>query len=173
MTKQAVQETQAVTPAGNAAGQRGPLDQMVSMRMVVLFNLLRRSTILSQRRVFSLSEIEWRIMTKMGGDKPLSLNDLADALVQDRGQLSRAVKAMVERKLLTRTRKPGGPEIEIALAPEGRKVWARMVERAMERDKVLTEGLDPDDLAAMRRVVEIMIQRADKLMEDVLAQEAG
>ncbi len=143
------------------------------MRMVVLFNLMRRSTILSQRRLFNLSEIEWRIMTKMGGDKPLSLNDLADALIQDRGQLSRAVKGMVERNLLKRARKPGGPEIEITLAPEGRKVWARMVERAKERDRILTEGIDPDDIAAMRRVIEEMIVRADKLMEDVLAEEAG
>lgn len=173
MTTQAVQERQAGSPAGSSDGKKDPLDGMVSMRMVVLFNLLRRSTILSQRRMFSLSEIEWRIMTKMGGDKPLSLNDLADALVQDRGQLSRAVKSMVERKLLHRNRKPGGPEIEITLAPEGRKVWAGMVERAKERDRILTEGLDGEDLAAMRRVIEAMILRADKLMEEALAQEAS
>lgn len=173
MGKQAVEQMAEDAPKTGAHSRSGPLEPLVSMRMVVLFNLMRRSTILTQRRLFSLSEIEWRIMTKMGGDKPLSLNELADALVQDRGQLSRAVKGMAERNLLSRTRKPGGPEIEISLAPEGRKVWAKMVERAQERDRILTEGLDPDDIAAMRRVVEAMIVRADKLMEDALAEAAS
>lgn len=154
----------------------GPLARLVSMRMVVLFNLMRRSTILTQRRDFNLSEIEWRIMTLMGqqGEQvPLSLNGLASLLVQDRGQVSRAVKAMVERGLLTRARKPGGPEIEIGLAEEGKAVHARMVERAIERDKILTDGMDPDDIEVVRRVVEEMILRAEILMEDALDEGAS
>ena len=99
------------------------------------------------------------------------LNGLADLLVQDRGQLSRAVKSMVERGLLTRTRKPGGPEIEITLADAGVKLRERMVERAIERDRFLTEGIDPADLDVVRRVVEAMIERAELLMEEAVEDE--
>ena len=154
-------------PRRRSSARTGPLAKLVSMRMVILFNLMRRSTILTQRRVFELSETEWRIMTQVGEHAPLSLNGLADLLVQDRGQLSRAVKSMVERGLLTRTRKPGGPEIEIALADAGVKLHAHMVERAIERDRFLTEGIDPADLEVVRRVVEAMIERAELLMEEV------
>lgn len=147
-----------------------PLGGLVSMRMVILFTLMRRSTILTQRRDFDLSEIEWRIMTTVNEETLLSLNGMADLLVQDRGQLSRAVKAMVERGLLTRSRKPGGPEIEIALAPAGKALRARMTQRAKERDAFLTEGIDEADLDVVRRVIEKMIGRADILLERAMAE---
>ena len=153
-----------------AAGRAEALDVLhglVTMRMIRLFILLRRGGILAQRRRFDLSEIEWRVMTQLGATAPLSLNGLADALVQDRGQLSRAVKGMVARGLLTRERKPGGPEIEIELSDGGRALHAAMVDWVVERDAKLTEGLDPADLAALWRMTDAMIGRA----EDLLAEE--
>ena len=149
-----------------AAGASGVLHALVTMRMVRLFILLRRGGILAQRRRFDLSEIEWRIMAQLGETAPLSLNGLAEALVQDRGQLSRAVKGMVARGLLTRERKPGGPEIEIELTDDGRALHAAMVGWVIERDARLTEGLDPADLAALWRVTDTMIGRAEGLLAE-------
>ena len=144
----------------------GTIHTLVSMRMIRLVMMLRRSGILAQRRRFELSETEWRIMTQLGDSAPLSLNGLAEAMLQDRGQLSRAVKAMVERGLLTRERKPGGPEIEIALSDEGRALHARLVEWVIERDRVLTAGVPEEDLAPVWRVLDTMIDRAEAMMEE-------
>lgn len=146
--------------------QANPIYGLLSMRMIRLFIMLRRSGILAQRRQFDLSEIEWRIVTQLGGAAPLSLNGLAEAMLQDRGQLSRAVKAMVERGLLTRERKPGGPELEIALSPDGHTLYGRMVEWVIERDRLLTEGIPEADLAAVWRVLDTMIDRAGTMMEE-------
>jgi len=152
------------------SGKRsGALADLLSMRMVVLFSIMRRSTIFNQRRMFDLTEIEWRIMSQMHEHAPLSLNGLAELLMQDRGQLSRAVKSLVERGLMTRTRKPGGPEIEIGLAEGGKQLQARMVDLAIQRDVFLTNGIDPADVEAARRVVEQMITRAEVLAEEALA----
>lgn len=144
----------------------GPLGQLVTMRMIILFGLLRRSGVLAQRRQFDLSETEWRIMVQVGEFAPLSLNGLAELLLQDRGQLSRAVKAMVERGLLSRERKPGGPEIEIDLTPQGREVYGRMVERVVERDRRLIDGIPPEDIKVLWRVIDTMVGRADQMMEE-------
>jgi DNA-binding MarR family transcriptional regulator len=138
---------------------------LVSLRMIRLFVILRRAGILAQRRLFGLSETEWRIMTQLGETAPLSLNGLAEAMMQDRGQLSRAVKAMVERGLLTRERKPGGPEIEIALSSEGRALHARMFDWVHERDETLTAGIPDDELATVWRVLGTMRDRAQELVE--------
>jgi DNA-binding MarR family transcriptional regulator len=154
-------------PEGGKPGGPAPLHGLVTMRMIRLFTLMRRGGILAQRRRFGLSEIEWRVMTQLGTGARLSLNALAEALLQDRGQLSRAVKAMVTRGLVTRQRKPGGPEIEIALAPAGWALHGEMVGWVVERDARLTEGLDSGDLEALWRVSEVMIGRA----EDLLAEE--
>ena len=144
----------------------GGIYGLVSMRMIRLFVMLRKSGILAQRRQFDLSETEWRIMTQLGETAPMSLNGLADSMLQDRGQLSRAVKSMVERGLLTRARKPGGPEIEIDLSERGREMYAQMVEWVYERDKVLTAELPPDDIATVWRVLTEMMERAQVLLDE-------
>lgn len=154
-------------PERSRAGQSAALHSLVTMRMIRLFTLMRRGGILAQRRRFGLSEIEWRIMTQLGTGARLSLNALAEALLQDRGQLSRAVKGIVTRGLVTRERKPGGPEIEIALSSAGWALHTQMVGWVVERDARLTEGLNPDDLAALWRVSDVMIGRA----EDMLAEK--
>jgi DNA-binding MarR family transcriptional regulator len=136
------------------------------MRMIRLFVLLRKSGILAQRRQFGLSETEWRIMTQLGEAAPLSLNGLAEAMLQDRGQLSRAVKAMVERGLLTRERKPGGPEVEIELSEEGRTIYAKMVEWVHERDRLLTSGVGREEVATVYRVLGQMMERAQAMLDD-------
>jgi DNA-binding MarR family transcriptional regulator len=139
---------------------------LVSMRMIRLFVMLRKSGVMAQRRQFGLSETEWRIMTQLGEAAPLSLNGLADAMLQDRGQLSRAVKAMVERGLVTRERKPGGPEIEIELSDRGRAIYARMVEWVHERDRTLTDGMPAEDVATVWRVLGEMMDRAQAMVDE-------
>jgi DNA-binding MarR family transcriptional regulator len=146
--------------------QENPIYGLVSMRMIRLFIMLRRSGILAQRRRFDLSELEWRVVTQLGAAAPLSLNGLAEAMMQDRGQLSRAVKAMVERGLLTRERKPGGPEIEIDLSRKGHALYARMIEWVIERDRLLTEGIPQADVAVVWRVLDTMIERAGTMLEE-------
>lgn len=142
------------------------LQSLVTIQMIRLFGLLRRSGILAQRRRFDLSEIEWRIVTQLGETAPLSLNGLAEALAQDRGQLSRAVKEMVARGFISRERKPGGPEIEIELSAAGWALHAEMVEWVVERDERLTEGVAPADLEALWRVSETMTKNARELLEE-------
>ncbi|MXP41122.1 MarR family transcriptional regulator [Altererythrobacter soli] len=134
--------------------------------MITFFGMLRRSGILAQRRQFGLSEIEWRIMTQVGEYGPLSLNGLSELTLQDRGQLSRAVKGMVGRGLLKRERKPGGPEIEIELSAEGRALYGHMVERAIERDRRLTSGLSQEEIQMLWRITDRMIDKAEELMDE-------
>jgi DNA-binding MarR family transcriptional regulator len=153
-------------PENRASAGEGSIYGLVSMRMIRLFVMLRKSGILAQRRLFGLSETEWRIMTQLGDTAPLSLNGLADAMLQDRGQLSRAVKSMVERGLLTRERKPGGPEVEIELSGEGRTIYGQMIDWVRERDRALTDHIAREDVAEVYRVLGEMMERAQAMLEE-------
>jgi len=144
----------------------GDIYDLVSMRMIRLFVMLRKSGVLAHRRHFGLSETEWRIMTQLGARAPLSLNGLADVMLQDRGQLSRAVKAMVERGLLTRERKPGGPEIEIGLSTRGKALYAQMVEWVYHRDRELTQEIPGEQVATVLGVLSRMIEQAQTMLEE-------
>ncbi len=149
------------------SGKRtGPLARLISMRVVVLFGFMRRSGVRTRRRLFDISQTEWRIMSQLGPFAPLSLNGLSELLCKDRGQLSRAVKALVERGLVTRKRKPSGPEIELALSEEGKVMFKDMIDLAIEREQMLTEGIDPADLEVALRVIDQMIVQAEKLVDE-------
>jgi DNA-binding MarR family transcriptional regulator len=102
----------------------------------------------------------------VGEFAPLSLNGLAELLLQDRGQLSRAVKGMVERGLLTRERKRGGPEIEIELAPAGRELHERMVGLVIARDAMLIKDIPENDIQTLRALIDLMIDRAETLLDE-------
>jgi DNA-binding MarR family transcriptional regulator len=145
------------------------LSGLVTMRMISIFSLLRRREILAHRQQFGLSEIEWHIMTLAGEQAPFSLSRLAALTLKDEGQLSRAVKKMTARGLVSRQRKPGGPEIEIGLSSDGWSVYHNMVERAVARDRWLTAEIVQEDLDALWRITDTMINKVHALMED----EAG
>jgi DNA-binding MarR family transcriptional regulator len=149
------------------------LHELVSLRMVVLFGLMRRSGVLAQRRLFDLSALEWRVMVHVAAYGPMSLNELAEWLVQDRGQVSRAVKGMVGRGLLSRQPKPGGPEIEIDLAPQGEALHKRMNEWAVARDDALTKDIPREEVPRIRDLLNLMIERAYVLLDEERALETG
>lgn len=162
------QDTTDAEPRADS-GQSGlpaSLNGLVTMRMVAIFSLLRRTEILAHRRIFGLSEIEWHIITLAGERAPFSLNRLAALTMKDEGQLSRAVKKMSARGLVTRKRKPGGPEIEIELSKDGRAVYETMVERAISRDRWLTADIAAEDLAALWRITDTMNRKARELLEE-------
>ena len=156
---------------GKAQARSGPLADLISVQSIALVYRLRRTVIRRQREQFGLSDTEWRVMAQLGASAPLSLNGLADLLMQDRGQLSRAVKGMVERGLVSRRRKPGGPEIELDLTDQGDILYAQMVDKALEGDAELTAGVDAAEIETAKRVIGHMIARTEAMMDE--AASAG
>lgn len=136
-----------------------------TFRIISLLDLLRRSGTLAHRRTFDLSGIEWRIMSQVGDHAPLSLNELADLLNLDRGQVSRAVKAMKERGLLSSRRRPGGPAIDITLSDEGKALHGRMVALAIERNNFLVGDIPDDELALASDVLDRLKVKAQILLD--------
>jgi len=138
---------------------------LLTGRIITLLDLLRRSGTMAHRREFGLSGMEWRIMTQVGDHAPLSLNELADLLILDRGQLSRAVKAMVARGLLDRRRRPGGPAIVITLSEEGKTVYTRMTELAFARNSFLVQDIAPEEIDRVMEAMNLISARATMLLE--------
>ena len=138
---------------------------LFTTRMFGLLDTMRRSGTLAYRRGFGLSMVEWRIVTQLGVRSPLSLNDLAERIILDRGQLSRTVKQMVERGLLVSRRRPGGPAIMITLSGEGEILYRRLVALAAERNAFLVAGISEADLACASAVIEAVKKKAQLLLE--------
>jgi DNA-binding MarR family transcriptional regulator len=142
-----------------------PSKPLFTLRVAKLLDLLRRSRALANRREFGVSDVEWRVITQVGGNAPLSLNQLADLVSLDLGQLSRTVKAMVARGLLDRTRRPGGPAITITLSAEGASLYARMLTLAEQRNRFLVGDIAEDELERAAEVLAAVARNAQRLLE--------
>jgi DNA-binding MarR family transcriptional regulator len=146
-----------------------PTHLLFTFRITRLLDLVRRSSMIANRREFGLSGIESRIMLQIGGHAPLSLNELADLVRLDRGQLSRAVKAMVGRGLLNSRRRPGGPAIVITLSDEGEAVHKRMVMLARERNAMLLGDIPPEEVERTQSVLAAVTANAETLLAGLRA----
>src|ERR1700693_3349371 len=86
--------------------QLAPITAMMSSRLIVLANLLKRGAILRYKRLAGLSSVEFGLVASLGRRPPMSVARLADAVGMDKGQISRALAELVSRKLVSRAVNP-------------------------------------------------------------------
>jgi len=79
-----------------------PITGMMSSRLIVLANLLKRGALLRYKRLAGLSSVEFGLVAALGRRPPMSVARLADAVGMDKGQISRALAGLVARKLVAK-----------------------------------------------------------------------
>ncbi len=142
-----------------------PVTAMLSSRLMVLANLLKRGAILRYKRLVGLSEVEFGLVAELGRRPPMSVARLAAAVGQDKGQISRALAGLVERKLVSRVVNPrDNREVLVSLTPAGLAAHDALVAGALERNQRLLDGLGADELAALMVQVERLAERAEEML---------
>lgn len=145
----------------------GADDNLLSSRVLTLATLMRRSASLQYRDQLGLSQNDWTILAIVGRHPPLSLSSLAELILLDQGQLSRAVTGLVERDiLLRRPSARGGREIEIALTDAGTALHATLLRQATARNAVLARGLTDHDRAELVRILDVVTANARGLLRE-------
>src|SRR5258707_12502762 len=86
--------------------QLAPITGMLSSRLMVLANLLKRGAILRYKRLAGLSSVEFGLVASLGRRPPMSVVRLAEGGGLDKGQISRALAGLVSRKLVSRAVNP-------------------------------------------------------------------
>ena len=142
---------------------------LVSSKVLKLANVLRRGSTLVYGRNLGLSQVEWRIVALVGEHAPVSLNALADLLDLDKGQTSRSVSALVARRLMLREYRRDGRGIRITLTARGTEIYGQLMASALERNRVLLDGMTAEEKAQLFAVLD----RLTALARTILAQELG
>src|ERR1700692_2204737 len=96
----------ALQPGAAGDERLAPITAMMSSRLMVLANLLKRGAILRYKRLAGLSSVEFGLVASLGRRPPMSVARLADAVGMDKGQISRALAGLVSRKLVSRAVNP-------------------------------------------------------------------
>jgi hypothetical protein len=88
------QESLANAGAG-VDDELAPITAMMSSRLIVLANLLRRGALLRYKRMAGLSSVEFGLVASLGRWPPMSMVRLAGAVGMDNGQIGRALPGTI------------------------------------------------------------------------------
>jgi DNA-binding MarR family transcriptional regulator len=138
--------------------------RLLASRMFALVRLIHRSGNLAYRRDLGLSEIEWGTLSVIGDDGPLCLNELAELMERDRGQLSRCIMSLETKSLVSRV-SCGGRGMQISLTDAGIVVYQRWKATATRRNAQLTDGLTDEEIDAMIATMTKCWKNASRMLE--------
>jgi len=153
--------------SGDADGASGlaPITTMLSSRLTVLANLLKRGAVLRYKRLAGLSAVEFGLVASLGRRPPMSVARLAEAVGQDKGQISRALAGLVERKLVSRVvNSRDNREVLVSLTRSGLMAHDAIVAGASERNRHLLDGIGAEEAAALLAQVERLTERAEEML---------
>jgi DNA-binding MarR family transcriptional regulator len=142
-----------------------PITAMLSSRLMVLANLLKRGAIIRYKRLAGVSSVEFGLVASLGRRPPMSVARLAEAVGMDKGQISRALAGLVSRKLVARSGNPrDSREVLICLTRAGLAAHDAIVAGARERNQRLLEGLSGDDVAMLLDHVDRLTLKAEAML---------
>ena len=143
-----------------------PITAMMSSRLMVLANLLKRGAILRYKRLAGLSSVEFGLVASLGQRPPMSVVRLAEAVGMDKGQISRALAGLVSRKLVSRAVNPrDNREVLVCLTRTGLIAHETIVAGALERNQRLLEHLSRDEVALLLGHIDRLTETAAKMLD--------
>jgi DNA-binding MarR family transcriptional regulator len=155
-------------PVADNDEELAPITAMMSSRLMVLANLLKRGAILRYKRLVGLSSVEFGLVASLGRRPPMSVIRLAEAVGMDKGQISRALAELVSRKLVAKAVNPrDNREVLVCLTRTGLAAHDAIVAGAQERNRRLLEQLGWDELV----VLLVQIDRLTETAAQMLAAE--
>jgi DNA-binding MarR family transcriptional regulator len=154
-------------PAGPVKDERlAPITAMMSSRLIVLANLLKRGAILRYKRLAGLSSVEFGLVASLGRRPPMSVARLAEAVGMDKGQISRALAGLVSRKLVSRAVNPeDNREVLVCLTRTGLVAHETIVAGAIERNARLLELLGKEEAIVLLGQIDRLTDTAAKMLE--------
>ena len=154
------------SPETDESDPPAPITVMLSSRLMVLANLLKRGAILRYKRLAGLSSVEFGLVASLGRRQPMSVARLAEAVGQDKGQISRALAELVSRKLIAKSANPkDSREVLVSLTAAGLAAHDAIVAGAQQRNRQLLEQLSKDELETLLAQIDRLTATAEKMLE--------
>lgn len=140
------------------------LDRFVPYRLSVLTNLVSNAIADAYQARFGLSIPEWRVLAVLARYPGLSAAEVADRTRMDAVAVSRAVARLVTAGRLRRaTCRDDRRRSVLTMSAAGAAVYREVAPLALGYERELLASLDPDERAALDRVLTALTARAQAL----------
>jgi len=144
-----------------------PITAMMSSRVMVLANLLKRGAMLRYKRLLGLSSVEYGLVANLGRHPPMSVVQLAEAVGLDKGQISRALAELVARKLVAKAVNPrDNRETLVSLTKAGLAAHDAVVAGGQERNTRLLADLGEAEAAMLLGHIDRLTETAVQMLAD-------
>ena len=114
---------------------------------------------------FGLTIGQWRVLAKLGEAEQMKARDVVTETLMDKSRVSRVVRQLEERHLLTRTRDEDDQRgFHMSLTPAGRDIYRAIVPKALDWETGLLEGLDLAEYRDLLRIIEKLERQLDRMV---------
>lgn len=118
---------------------------------------------------FGMNLGEWRVLGAIQAYAPVTLAGLARELYQDKGQLSRTIKALSARGLVASAHDARDKRnLFFRLTPTGKRWHDRMLDFAADRNAHLVDGLNVKERVELFRLLEKLVAATTEAYEETL-----
>ena len=140
------------------------LDDFLPFRLSVASNAVSRLIARAYETRFGLKVAEWRLIAVLAETEGLTQQAIVERTVMDKVTVSRAVQGLMERRLATREPNPRDARSHlVSLTKEGLALHAEVAPIALNTERKLLEGLTPDEVKELERLLIWVERKSDEL----------
>ena len=115
---------------------------------------------------FDVTIAEWRVLLSLSQRPAATANEIADIWAMEKMAVSRAVRRLEQMRRITRHVKPEDRRsYTLAMTEEGKRAFERVVPAANARYREITSAATRDELAALYRVLNKLVNQARGLAD--------
>ena len=131
------------------------LDAYLPYRLSVASNAVSRLIARAYEDRFGLTIPQWRLICVLAEDGPVNQSALVARTGMDKVTVSRAAQGLAKRHLLERSQNDqDGRSHVVALSLEGTRLHAEVAPLALAYEAALICGLDPSEVALLKRLLQ-------------------
>ncbi len=145
------------------------LIRLVSVRIVRLSELILRIGTFTFKDRFDVKPTDLRILVILGAYQPISVNEVSRRTHIDKAWISRSVRGLMRRKLITRTAHPSDSRASLlSLTRKGEALLREIAPVAQEYQRQLLQGQRTRDV---ERVLDLLSARAEEMFQLAMQQK--
>lgn len=146
---------------------RHDLSKRYSFRLSALSNTLTLWSTRTFGRKFGISTVEWRVLTTIAQFGASPARDITANTIMDKGNVSRAVQTLLEKKLIKRRQDKSDSRTQIiSLTPAGRRLNKRVSIISINRQKRLASVLSAEERRSLDRILEKLSREAKVMLDE-------
>lgn len=143
-------------PNGKASGRkRLVLERHVPALLTWINNKFSADASRLYRERFNIGIADWRIIGYLGVYGTGTSAEMGDFLGMDKGAVSRSVSALQERDFIRESTRDGR-KINLCLSKSGQHLYRQVLDIALEREKLLLDGLTQEDIERLLSILNKM-----------------